>query len=255
MADLFNLDGKVALVTGASSGLGAHFARTLAGAGAKVAIGARRIDRLEGLAREITDAGGTALPVAMDVTNAQSVAAAVAAAEDGLGPVGILVNNAGIPSSSRALDMPEEEWDSVLDTNLKGAWLVAREVGNRMVAAGSGGRIVNIASILGITAAKRIQAYSASKAGLISLTQGLAVELARDGILVNAIAPGYVVTELNEEFLHGSAGQNILKRVPLGRFGEASDLDGILLFLSGPASAYTTGAVFVIDGGMTLSTF
>ena len=162
MRNLHDLEGHAAIVTGASSGLGAHFAKTLAAAGARVAIGARRVDRLEALAAEIEAADGRALPVALDVNDAGSIAEAVRIAEEELGPITILVNNAGVPSSSRALDMEEEEWDRVLDTNLKGAWLTAREVGRHMMKHGQGGRIINIASVLGITAAKRVLAYSAS---------------------------------------------------------------------------------------------
>ena len=151
--------------------------------------------------------------------------------------------------------MEEEEWDRVVGTNLKGAWLVAREIGRHMVAHGRGGRIINIASVLGWkTVAKRIQSYGVSKAGLVSMTETMALELAGDGILVNAIAPGYIRTELNDAFLDSHAGQRIRKRVAVGRFGEAADLDGALLLLAGPAGAYITGAVIGIDGGLTLST-
>lgn len=254
MNDLLDLSGQTAFVTGASSGLGAHFARTLAHAGARVAIGARRVDRLEALATEIAAADGRALPVALDVTDAASIAEAVRIAEEELGPVTILVNNAGVPSMGRALDMDEEEWDRVVGTNLKGAWLTAREVGRHMMKHGQGGRIVNIASILGITAGRRALSYSASKAGVIAMTQNMALELGDTGIRVNAIAPGYVVTDLNRDFLLGKGGDRIKSRVPLGRFGDPEDLDGILLLLAGPGASYITGSVFVVDGGLTLST-
>jgi NAD(P)-dependent dehydrogenase (short-subunit alcohol dehydrogenase family) len=254
MNDLLDLSGQTAFVTGASSGLGAHFARTLARAGARVAIGARRVDRLEALAVEIAAADGRALPVSLDVTDAASIAEAVRIAEEELGPVTILVNNAGVPSMGRALDMDEEEWDRVVGTNLKGAWLTAREVGRHMMKHGQGGRIVNIASILGITAGRRALSYSASKAGVIAMTQNMALELGDTGIRVNAIAPGYVVTDLNRDFLLGKGGDRIKSRVPLGRFGDPEDLDGILLLLAGPGASYITGSVFVVDGGLTLST-
>ena len=255
MADLFDLEGKVAVVTGASSGLGAHFAQTLAQAGAKVAIGARRVDRLAVLAEEIAGADGRALPVELDVTDAASVAEAIRIAEEELGPISILVNNAGIPSSGRVIEMEEEEWDSVLGTNLKGAWLMAREVGRHMVEHETAGRIINISSVIGVrTAAKRVLAYAISKAGMVSLTETMALELADKGICVNAIAPGYIHTELNSEFLQSSAGQRIATRVPLGRFGETVDLDGVLLLLAGPAARYITGSVFTVDGGLSLST-
>jgi NAD(P)-dependent dehydrogenase (short-subunit alcohol dehydrogenase family) len=254
MENLFDLDGQVAVVTGASSGLGAHFAETLAKAGAKVAIGARRIDRLTALAEKIAGADGRALPVELDVTDAKSVAEAVRIAEEELGPISILVNNAGVPSGGKVLEMEEEEWDRVLDTNLKGAWLMAREVGRHMVEHETAGRIINISSVIGVsTAAKRVLAYSISKAGMVNLTQTMALELGEQGIRVNAIAPGYIQTELNHDFLNSAAGQRIATRVPLGRFGETTDLDGILLLLAGPAASYITGSVFTVDGGLSLS--
>lgn len=255
MSTSFDLTGQIALVTGASSGLGAHFAETLAGAGAKVVLGARRADRLQDLAAQITSTGGSALAVDLDVTDAQSIARAVARAEDEVGPVSILVNNAGVPPRDLSLDMEEAEWDRVMDTNLKGAWLMGREVGRRMVAHGKGGRIINIASVLGWrTVAKRVQSYAVSKAGMVSLTETLALELGREGILVNAIGPGYIKTELNTEFLESGPGERIQKRVAVGRFGEPEDLDGALLLLAGPAGAYITGTVISVDGGLTLST-
>ena len=255
MEKLFDLDGQVAIVTGASSGLGAHFAETLAKAGAKVAIGARRVDRLAALAEKIADSDGRALPIELDVTDAGSVAEAIRIAEEELGPISVLVNNAGIPSAGRAIEMAEDEWDRVLDTNLKGAWLMAREVGRHMVEHETAGRIVNISSIIGVsTAAKRVLAYSVSKAGLVSLTKTMALELADKGICVNAIAPGYIETELNSGFLQSPAGQRIATRVPIGRFGVTGDLDGVLLLLAGPAARYITGSVFTVDGGLSLST-
>lgn len=255
MGTSFDLTGKVAFVTGASSGLGAHFAQTLADAGAKVVIGARRADRLADLQARITASGGSAFAVDLDVTDAASVDRAVARAEAKAGPISILVNNAGIPPKDLSLEMEEAEWDRVMDTNLKGAWLMARAVGRRMVEHGNGGRIINIASVLGWrTVAKRVQSYAVSKAGMVSLTETLALELGRDGILINAIGPGYIKTELNTDFLESGPGERIQKRVAVGRFGEPEDLDGALLLLAGPAGAYITGAVIAVDGGLTLST-
>lgn len=255
MGEQQQLEGQVALVTGASSGLGAHFAQTLARAGAKVAICARRGDRLVELAGRIAEADGRALPIELDVTDAASVARAVKIAEEELGAITILVNNAGVPPKALTLDMDEEEWDRVVGTNLKGAWLMAREVGRHMVDHGKGGRIINIASVLGWkTVAKGIQSYGVSKAGLVSMTETLALELARDGILVNAIAPGYIRTELNDAFLDSERGQRIQTRVAVRRFGEPDDLDGALLLLAGPAGAYITGSVIAVDGGLTLTT-
>jgi NAD(P)-dependent dehydrogenase (short-subunit alcohol dehydrogenase family) len=255
MSDRFDLTGQVAFVTGASSGLGEHFAQTLAGAGAKVVIAARRVDRLADLAAKIEKDGGHALPVELDVTDADSVARAVKAAADGFGEMSILVNNAGVPPQALTLDMEEEEWDRVVGTNLKGAWLVAREIGRHMAAHGKGGRIINIASVLGWkTVAKGIQSYGVSKAGLVSMTETMALEVARHNILVNAIAPGYIRTELNDAFLDSEQGQRIQTRVATRRFGEPDDLDGALLLLAGPAGAYITGSVIAVDGGLTLST-
>jgi NAD(P)-dependent dehydrogenase (short-subunit alcohol dehydrogenase family) len=248
----FDLTGKVALVTGASSGLGRHFALTLARAGAKVAAGARRTDRLAELAREIEAFDGRAFPVALDVTDAASVRAAVAAAETELGPIGILVNNAGVAAMAPALETEEAAWDRVLDTDLKGAWLMAQETARHMVRLGHGGSIINIGSILGIQAAAQVPAYAAAKAGLHQLTRALAVELARHSIRVNAIAPGYIETDLSREFLASAGGQALLKRNPLRRAGRPADLDGALLLLASDASAYMTGAVVTVDGGHTI---
>ncbi len=250
--DPFDLSGRVALVTGASSGLGRHFALVLARAGAKVALAARRVDRLDALAQEIAGFDGRALPVALDVTSPAGVGAALEAVETELGPIGIVINNAGIASSGPILEQSEEEWRRILDTNLDGAWRVARAAAATMVKRGHSGTIVNIASILGLRAAGHVAAYSAAKAALISLTQTMALEFARHKIRVNALAPGYIETDLNREFLRGPAGQNMLKRVPLRRFGEAGDLDGALLLLVSDAGRYMTGSVIVVDGGHSL---
>lgn len=248
----FDLRGQTALVTGGSGGLGRHFAIALARAGAKVALCARRADRLAAVAREIQEFDGRAMPIVMDVTDGASVRDGVAAAETELGPITILVNNSGVADSGAAfLEQDEADWDRVVDTNLKGAWLVAREVARHMVRLGHGGRIVNIGSILGLRAATRVPAYAASKAGLIQLTRAMAVELARHDIRVNALAPGYVETDLNREFLASPAGQAIVKRIPQRRFGQMADLDGPLLLLASEASSYMTGAVIAIDGGQS----
>ncbi len=250
--DLFDLAGQVALVTGASSGLGRHFALTLARAGAKVAIAARRTDRLEDLAKEIAALDGRALPVPLDVTDAASVERAVTAAETELGAITILVNNAGVATTSSFLDQTEDQWRAVLDTNLDGARRVAQAAARRMVAHGHGGAIVNIASILGLRPAGGVSAYAAAKAGLVSLTQTMALELARHKIRVNALAPGYVATDLNRDFLTSPAGETMVKRVPLRRFGEPADLDGALLLLVSGAGRYMTGSIVVVDGGHAL---
>jgi NAD(P)-dependent dehydrogenase (short-subunit alcohol dehydrogenase family) len=248
----FDLSGQVALVTGASSGLGRHFALTLARAGAKVAIAARRTDRLEDLAKEIAALDARALPLPLDVTDPASVARAVTAAETELGAIAILVNNAGVAATSSFLDQTEEQWRAVLDTNLDGARRVAHATAKHMAAHGHGGAIVNIASILGLRPAGGVSAYAAAKAGLISLTQTMALELARHKIRVNALAPGYVATDLNRDFLAGPAGEAMVKRVPLRRFGEPADLDGALLLLVSGAGRYMTGSIVVVDGGHAL---
>ena len=248
-----DLSDRPALVTGASGGLGAHFARTLARHGAPVVLAARRVDRLEALAESIAAEGGTAVPVAMDVTDSGSVGAACATAEAAVGTVRVVVNNSGISRAGAALDIGEDEWDEVLDTNLKGAFLVARELAGRMVHAGGGGSIVNVASILGYRVAPGLASYAASKAGLRHLTGALALELARHGIRVNAIAPGYIETDMNRDFFGSEHGKAMIKRIPQRRLGRPEDLDGALLLLASDASAYMTGTTVVVDGGHLFS--
>jgi NAD(P)-dependent dehydrogenase (short-subunit alcohol dehydrogenase family) len=245
----FDLTGDVALVTGASSGIGRHFGELLAAAGAKVALAARRVDRLAEAARDIAAAGGEGLPISLDVTRSESVAAAVAKAEAELGPLTILVNNAGVVVSKPLFEHTEADWDYVVDTNLKGAWLVAREFAHHLVGLKRPGRIINITSVLGTRTIGRVPAYCAAKAGLIHLTHVLAMELARYGILVNALAPGYVETDFNRAFFQTEAGKALISRIPLKRLGQTEDLDGAMLLLASPAGAYLTGAVIAVDGG------
>jgi NAD(P)-dependent dehydrogenase (short-subunit alcohol dehydrogenase family) len=245
----FDLGGEVALVTGASSGIGRHFAALLAAAGAKVALAARRVDRLAELAREIEVAGGQSLPIACDVTRSDNVAAAVAAAENQLGALTLLVNNAGVVVSKPLFEHTEADWDHVVDTNLKGGWLMAREFAQHLVGLKRPGRIINISSVLGFRTIGRVPAYCAAKAGLTHLTRVLAMELARYGILVNALAPGYVETDFNRAFFQTEPGKALISRIPLKRLGQTEDLDGALLFLASSASAYVTGAVISVDGG------
>jgi len=244
-----DLSGRVALVTGASSGLGRHFALTLARSGARVAVAARRSERLEALAEEIAAFDGRALPLRMDVTDARSVTEAFAHAETELGTPTIVVNNAGIVADEPALEQSEEDWDRVVATDLKGAWLVAREAARRLVAAGQGGSIVNTASILGLIGRPRVAAYAAAKAGLVSLTRSLAGEWARHEIRVNALCPGFIVTDLNRAFLESELGEGLRKRIPQRRFGQPADLDGPLLLLASDASRWMTGSTLVVDGG------
>jgi NAD(P)-dependent dehydrogenase (short-subunit alcohol dehydrogenase family) len=250
---LFSLAGKTALVTGASSGLGAHFARVLAGAGAGVVLAARRLDRLRPLEGEIRASGGQAWAVALDVTDHASVVHAFDAAESAAGPVAVLINNAGVPSGSFFVKTSEEEWRAVMAVNLDGVFRVGREAARRMIANGTGGSIVNIASILGFGAIKSLSTYAASKAAVVSLTKSMALELARQRIRVNAIAPGYFATEINASFLESEAGRRLLSRVPMGRAGELCELDGPLLLLSSGAGAFMTGSVITVDGGHLLA--
>jgi NAD(P)-dependent dehydrogenase (short-subunit alcohol dehydrogenase family) len=253
MSKRFDLSGKVALVTGASSGLGVHFARTLAAAGASVAIAARRADRLVSLQAELQKAGGKAAAVELDVQSGKSVSAAFDAAETALGAIDIVVNNAGISIVKPALDMPEEDWDAVVDTNLRGAWLVAQTAAKRWVAAKRPGVIVNIASILGLRTIGQVAPYNASKAGLIHLTRVLAMEWARHNIRVNAICPGYIETEMNSDFWKTPGGQRLIERIPQRRIGQPEHLDGALLLLASEAGTFMTGSVLTVDGGHTVS--
>ncbi len=246
---LWNLQGRVALVTGASRGLGAYFAEVLAKAGAKVAMGARDVERLSNLAERIEAEGGRALPVGLDVADPESVKRAIELAQTELGPLRILINNAGIVADGSALDASLDDWDRVINTNLRGAWLMAQASAQAMRDHGEGGSIVSIASILGLQGSQQVASYCASKGGLINLTRALAAEWARYGIRVNALAPGYIKTDINQDFLVSKAGEHLRKAIPQRRFGRFQDLEGPLLLLASDAGAYMTGAVLVVDGG------
>lgn len=250
-ADL--LHERVVLVTGASSGLGRHFAELAARHGATVVAAARRGDALATLVADIASAGGRAHAVALDVRDPASVGRAVAAAVAAAGRIDILVNNAGVTMTRPALQTDEEAWRSVIDTNLDGAFRVARAVAQAMVDGRRGGAIVNVASILALRVAKQVAAYITAKAGLLRLTEALALEWAAHGIRVNALAPGYVETDLNRDFLRSPAGESLGKRVPMRRFGTPGDLDGALLLLASDAGRYMTGATITVDGGHALA--
>lgn len=249
MSKLFDLSGKVALVTGASSGLGAHFAHCLGAAGASIVLAARRADRLASLQAELGGKGVKATAVDLDVQSGASITAAL----DAVGPLDIVVNNAGISIVKPALDMPEADWDSVVDTNLRGAWLVAQGAAKRWVADKRPGSIVNIASILGLRTIGQVAPYNASKAGLIHLTRALAMEWARHDIRVNAICPGYIETEMNSPFWKTPGGQRLIERIPQRRIGQPGHLDGALLLLASEAGAFMTGSIVTVDGGHTVN--
>lgn len=246
---LFQLKGKRILVTGASSGLGRHFAQTLAAAGARVLVGARRKEQLERLVAEITGLGGQAAAVELDVTSRDSVSAALDHLCSLWGGVDVVINNAGVSDTNSVLNYNDSDWDIILDTNLKGAWIVAQEAARRMVNAGSGGNIVNITSILGNRVGGGVGPYSAAKAGLAHLTRSMALELARHEIRINALAPGYVITEINKELLESSVGERLRMRIPTRRFCTFEDLDGPLLLLASDASRAMTGVEIVVDNG------
>lgn len=248
-AGLFDVAGKVALVTGASSGLGEHFARTLAESGAIVMAAARRTERLQKLVSDIAAHGGKAHAIALDVGDAASVEAAMAQVVALAGAPDIVVNNAGIAQTKAALDVTEADWREVMNTNLDGCFRVAQASAKAMAAARKPGSIVNIASILGLRVASHLVAYATAKAALVQMTKALALEWARFGIRVNAIAPGYVETELNAGFFASDAGQAMVKRVPQRRIGTADELEGALFLLASDAGSYMTGSVVVVDGG------
>lgn len=250
--NLLPLEGKVALVSGASSGLGEHFARVLARAGAAVVCAARRIDRLDTLASEITTAGGKALAVAMDVSDRQSVKAALDIAEAKWGAADIVVCNAGATGGQPFLEMEEAVWDHVLAVNIKGVFNLGQEAAQRMVAAAKGGSIINISSIVGHSSFKGLSHYGASKAAVNQLTKIMAHELVDHGIRVNAIAPGYLMTDMVSDYYETPAGQKDLQSLPLKRVGRLDELDGVLMLLAGDGSSYMSGSVVTVDAGHSI---
>jgi NAD(P)-dependent dehydrogenase (short-subunit alcohol dehydrogenase family) len=254
MNDPFAIEGSHVLVTGGSSGLGRFFAFVLAARGARVTVCARRTEALSKTVDDIANANGQAESVVMDVTLPASVETALDSAEARFGPVNIVINNAGVTATRPALQQDESDWDKVIDTNLKGVWLVAQAVARRMVAHKVKGSIVNVASILGLRVASSVAPYAVSKAGVVQMTKALALEWARHGIRVNTLAPGYFETELNDDFFQEAAGQALIKRIPQRRLGELRELEGPLLLLASQAGSYMTGSVIVADGGHLVST-
>jgi len=252
MSDLFDVSRETVLVTGASQGLGRQFARLLAANGAAVVLAARQTNKLKSLEEEIRGKGGRAAAVALDVTNIASISKAVDAAEAALGPISVLINNAGIAIEKSASDHTEADWDAVIGANLKGAYFLATEISRRMIARKQAGNIINIASVLGLSAMKFLSTYAISKAGIIQATKALALELAGHNIRVNALAPGYIDTEMNHGLWSTPAGERLIKGIPQRRIGAESDLDGAIMLLASKASSYMTGSVVTVDGGFLL---
>ena len=253
MSDLFDVSREVILITGASQGLGRQFARVLSAHGAAVALAARQTGKLKALEDEIKAKGGRAVAVEMDVTSAASIAKGLDAAESALGPITVLINNAGIAVEKLAVEQSEADWDAVIGANLKGAYFAATEVARRMIARKGGGNIINIASVLGFSVVKFIAPYAISKAGVVQATKALALELAASDIRVNALAPGYIDTDINHDVWETPAGEKLIKRIPQRRVGRESDLDGAIMLLASPASRYMTGSVVTVDVGFLLT--
>src|SRR6516164_6881688 len=253
MAGLFDVSKEIVLITGASQGLGRQFARLLSAHGAAVALAARQTAKLKDLETEIRAKGGRAVAVQMDVTDMISIGKAIDAAEAALGPVSVLINNAGIAIEKMAVEQTEDDWDSVINANLKGAYFLATEIARRMIARKQEGNIVNIASVLGTGVLKAVSPYAISKAGILQATRAMALELAGQNIRINALAPGYIDTEMNHAFWSTPAGERLAKRIPQRRVGAESDLDGAILLLASNASRYMTGSVVTVDGGFLLN--
>lgn len=252
-----NFEGKIALVTGASSGLGARFAKVLAQAGAQVVLAARRTDRLKELRAEIEADGGAAHMVELDVTDYASIKSAIAHAETEAGPIDILINNAGVSTTGRLLDVTPDEYAYVMDTNQRGAFFVAQEAAKRMVARSKGDpkkqhRIVNIASVAGMRVLPQIGIYCMSKAAVIQMTKAMALEWGKYGINVNAICPGYIATDINQSYFDSDAGKKLMSLLPRNRLGKPEDLDGLLLLLAADESGFLNGSIVSADDGMSV---
>ena len=252
MTTEFDMSGKVAMVTGASSGFGVHFAKIIAARGAKVVVAARRVERLEALVAEIKADGGEALAVAMDVTDSASIIAAFDQAEAAFGTVTMLANNAGVAQVSSALKIGEDDWDRMIDTNLKGVWIAGQQAAKRMIAAGVSGSIVNTASILGLRVAFGQSSYSASKAAVIQLTKSMALEWAGKGVRVNALCPGYFLTEMTAAAFDSPEAQAYLNSSPAGRPGDMDEMTAPFLLLASDAGSYLHGIALPVDGGQCI---
>lgn len=250
-AQLFDMTGKLVLVTGGGTGLGRQFALTLARAGATVILAARRVEPLQSTAVAVREAGGTAHCVMLDAADAASVQSAMTVIS-GIGPIDVVVNNAGTAGPGSLLDTAEDVWDRLMDVNVKGAWHVARAAVQQMIACGRGGSIVNVASALGLAVQKGTANYPASKAALLHLTRAMAVEWARYGVRVNALAPGYFRTDMSDRYVASDRGQAMVQRMPMRRLGDPSELSGALLLLASDASRYMTGAIISVDGGLAI---
>jgi NAD(P)-dependent dehydrogenase (short-subunit alcohol dehydrogenase family) len=252
-----DLSGRVALVTGASSGLGAQFARTLSKAGAAVVLAARRIERLKALRAEIEAEGGDAHVVALDVTDHDGIKAAVAHAETEMGSIDILVNNSGVSVANKLLEVEPDDYDYIMNTNTRGAFFVAQEVAKRMIARArgaapgtfTGGRIVNVASMAGLKVLGQLGVYSMSKAAVVHMTRAMALEWGRYGINVNALCPGYIDTEINHHHWQTDNGQKLIAMLPRRRVGAPQDLDTALVMLCANESHFVNGAVLAADDG------
>jgi NAD(P)-dependent dehydrogenase (short-subunit alcohol dehydrogenase family) len=252
MQQSIRLEGKTALVTGASSGLGRRFAQVLAQAGARVALAARSTDKLEQLKREIEQVGGKAAVLRMDVTDVPSVRAAVLAAESALGGIDILINNSGVNKQQRAIEVEEQDYDYVTDTNCKGAFFVAQAVGRSMIARKCAGRIINIASVAGLRVLAQLSTYCMSKAAVVHMTKSLAHEWGRYNINVNAICPGYIETGINRDYWQTEGGKKLVNMLPRRRVGRPEDLDGLVLLLASEQSGFINGAVITADDGLAV---
>ena len=252
MSHLFDVSQETILITGASQGLGRQFARVLSAHGAAVVLAARQTAKLKSLEEEIKGKGGRAAAIQMDVTDTASIGKALDAAEAALGPVTVLINNAGIAIEKLAVEQTEADWDAVINANLKGAYFLATEMARRMIARKQEGNIVNVASVLGLSVMKFLSPYTISKAGIIQATKAMALEFASQRIRVNALAPGYIDTEMNHDVWATAAGEKLIKQIPQRRVGAESDLDGAIMLLASSASRYMTGSVVAVDGGFLL---